>query len=73
MEVQQLQNYFGDLQEAADTLSDSTIPFPDKIPDFIFDSHSNNFGWIGDKFVCHDYGQLYGLLDFRKKMKKFIL
>lgn len=30
--------------------------FPDKIPAFFTDTKKNNFGMIGKRFVCHDYG-----------------
>jgi hypothetical protein len=29
---------------------------PDLLPKLLVDTHYDNFGWIGDKFVCHDYG-----------------
>lgn len=45
-------------------------PRPDKVPDFLCDVKYDNFGWIGDKFVCHDYGFLWGFLQYGKKMKK---
>lgn len=43
---------------------------PDKIPSFLYDIKLDNFGWIGDKFVCHDYGILYGFIEYRKRFKK---
>lgn len=43
---------------------------PEKIPSFLWDVKEENFGWIGNKYVCHDYGQFYSLLNFSKKMKK---
>ena len=43
---------------------------PTKIPEFLTDIKPDNFGWIGNNFVCHDYGQDYGFMHFSKKMKK---
>lgn len=43
---------------------------PTEIPSFLFDAHYGNFGWIGNKFVCHDYGNIFGFLDYKKKFIK---
>lgn len=43
---------------------------PDKVPDFLWDVKVDNFGWIGNNLVCHDYGQFYNMIDYKKKMKK---
>lgn len=43
---------------------------PNEIPSFFTDTHSGNFGWIGNKFVCHDYGSIHGILEFKKRFKK---
>ena len=43
---------------------------PDKVPKFLWDVKPDNFGWIGNKFVCHDYGQLYNMVSYPKGMKK---
>lgn len=43
---------------------------PNKVPAFMSDVKLNNFGWIGNKFVCHDYGFLYGFMNYSNKMKK---
>ncbi len=53
-----------------------TIPYhkklkhPDKIPSFLSDVKIDNFGWIGNRFVCHDYGQIWNLTSYPKKFKK---
>lgn len=52
-----------------------THPMPEKgrpemIPDFLWDVKKENFGWIGDKFVCHDYAHIYAFITYRKKMQK---
>lgn len=44
---------------------------PEKVPSFLWDIKDNNFGWIGSKFVCHDYGEnFYAGCEYRKKFKK---
>lgn len=43
---------------------------PKKIPAFLWDVKEDNFGWIGNNYVCHDYGQFYNLIHYSKKMKK---
>jgi hypothetical protein len=40
---------------------------PKKIPSFFMDAKPNNFGWIGNKYVCHDYGIIYGFIKYRNK------
>jgi len=43
---------------------------PEKIPAFLWDIKEENFGWIGNDFVCHDYGQFYNMIHYPKKMVK---
>lgn len=44
---------------------------PDKIPDFFTDIKPENFGWIGNQYVCHDYaGNLLMEKGMRLKLKK---
>ena len=45
---------------------------PDRIPAFMWDVKNSNFGWIGNKYVCHDYGQFYNFINYSKKMRKVI-
>jgi len=45
-------------------------PRPKEIPDFFTDIKWDNFGWIGNKFVCHDYGFLYRFIKYENKMRK---
>ena len=45
---------------------------PEKIPIFLSDVKIHNFGWIGNKYVCHDYGMLDGFIKCEKKFKKII-
>ncbi|CAG5001882.1 hypothetical protein DYBT9275_02760 [Dyadobacter sp. CECT 9275] len=43
---------------------------PGKIPEFLWDVKQENFGWIGDKFVCHDYAHVSALITYEKKFQK---
>lgn len=43
---------------------------PLTVPDFLADTHYDNFGWIGNKFVCHDYGIIFKFIKYGKKMTK---
>lgn len=43
---------------------------PEKVPNFLWDVKWDNFGWIGNQFVCHDYGQFYNFIDYKKGMQK---
>lgn len=43
---------------------------PDKVPTFLSDIKEENFGWIGNNYVCHDYGQLWNLTKYNKGFKK---
>lgn len=43
---------------------------PEKVPEFLWDIKLDNFGWIGNDFVCHDYGQFYNMIHYPKKMVK---
>lgn len=42
---------------------------PTKVPHFLSDIKDENFGWIGNKFVCHDYGQLWNITHYHKRFK----
>lgn len=43
---------------------------PEKVPNFMSDIKNDNFGWIGDKFVCHDYGFINRFIKYEKKFRK---
>lgn len=45
-------------------------PKPDKVPRFLWDVKEDNFGWIGNKYVCHDYGQFYNMIAYPNGMQK---
>lgn len=43
---------------------------PKYVPDFFTDLKRDNFGWIGNKFVCHDYGFIYRFIKYSSRMQK---
>lgn len=43
---------------------------PKEVPAFFTDLKRDNFGWIGNKFVCHDYGFLHKFINYKNKMQK---
>lgn len=45
---------------------------PDKVPYFFMDVKYDNFGWIGNRFVCHDYGFLNKFIKYSKKKQKVV-
>lgn len=45
---------------------------PEKVPKFLWDVKSENFGWVGNKYMCHDYGQFYNMINYPRGMKKII-
>ena len=49
-----------------------TLQRPKKVPDFFMDIKSDNFGWIGDKFVCHDYGFINRFIKYEKKFRPVV-
>ena len=46
-----------------------SIDVPKKVPEFLWDAKPDNFGWIGSNYVCHDYGQIYNMMHYSKKMR----
>lgn len=54
-------------------LMDKTTPvlrYPEKMPRCLNDTHTANFGMIGDKFVCHDYANMRLLSDPQRMREK---
>lgn len=43
---------------------------PSKVPDFFMDVKYDNFGYIGDRLVCHDYGYINRFIHYNKKFRK---
>lgn len=52
------------------TKQDLTKTRPNKVPSFFQDVKPDNFGWIGNRFVCHDYGSIYNFIKYEKKFRK---
>jgi len=42
---------------------------PRKVPKFFSDCKRDNWGWIGNKFVCYDYGFLHRFIKYENKFK----
>lgn len=42
---------------------------PKAVPAFFTDLKRDNFGWIGNKFVCHDYGFFHKFINYSSKMQ----
>lgn len=40
---------------------------PEFVPKFMWDVKPDNFGWIGNKYVCHDYGQFYNFISYGRE------
>ena len=47
----------------------SSKKMPTKVPAFFSDVKEDNFGWIGNKFVCHDYGFIHKFIDYKNKFQ----
>lgn len=43
---------------------------PTTVPAFFTDLKRNNWGWIGNKFVCHDYAFICKFINYSSKMQK---
>lgn len=42
--------------------------YPDRVPHFFMDLAYENYGWIGDQFVCADYGSSVFTNGFTRRM-----
>lgn len=42
---------------------------PTKIPEIMNDVKWDNYGWIGNRFVCHDYASFSKAINLSKKMQ----
>jgi len=42
---------------------------PKTVPKFMSDLKVSNFGWIKNKFVCHDYGFIWNFIKYENKFK----
>lgn len=43
---------------------------PIEVPSFLSDVCTRNFGWLGNKYVAHDYGFISGFIQYKKKFRK---
>ena len=60
------------MQKASEYPKNKKLERPKEIPAFFSDVKWDNFGWIGNRFVCFDYGFLYKFIKYEKKMQKLI-
>lgn len=58
------------MQKTAEYPKNKKLQRPTEVPAFFTDVKWSNFGWIGNKFVCHDYGFLYKFIKYENKMQK---
>lgn len=42
---------------------------PREVPAFFTDLKYDNWGWIGNRFVCHDFGFLHKFIKYEKKFQ----
>ena len=57
------------MQKTSQEPKNRKLEIPDKVPAFLADVKLDNFGWIGNKFVCHDYGFLHKFIKYENKMQ----
>lgn len=58
------------MQKTSEFPKNKKLTRPKEIPAFFTDVKWENFGWIGNRFVCHDYGFLYKFIKYEKKIQK---
>ena len=58
------------MQKTSEYPKNKKLERPKEIPAFFTDVKWDNFGWIGNRFVCHDYGFLYKFIKYKKKMQR---
>lgn len=58
------------MQKTSEFPKNKKLERPREIPAFLSDVKRDNFGWIGNKFVCHDYGFIFKFIKYEKKMQK---
>lgn len=58
------------MHKTAEEPKNSKLERPEEVPKFFSDVKWDNFGWIGNKFVCHDYAIAYKFIKYENKMQK---
>lgn len=58
------------MQKTTEYPKNKKLERPREIPDFFSDVKWDNFGWINNRFVCHDYGFICRFIKYDKKMRK---
>ncbi len=57
------------MQKTSEFPKNKKLERPKEVPTFFTDLKRDNFGWIGNKFVCHDYGFFHKFIKYEKKMQ----
>lgn len=42
---------------------------PELVPTFLWDVKQENFGWLGDKLMCHDYAHVPAFTSYKSRFK----
>lgn len=58
------------MQKTTEYPKNKKLERPREIPYFFSDVKWDNFGWLENRFVCHDYGFIYKFIKYDKKMRK---
>ena len=57
------------MQKTSEYPKNKKLERPKQIPEFFTDVKWDNFGWIGNRFVCHDYGFIHKFIKYEKKLQ----
>lgn len=58
------------MKKASEFPKNKKLERPTEVPAFFSDVKWDNFGWVGNRFVCFDYGFMYKFIKYEKKMQK---
>lgn len=58
------------MEKTSENPKNKKLERPREVPAFFTDLKYDNWGWIGNRFVCHDYGFLFKFIKYEKKMQK---
>jgi len=58
------------IQERTKDYASTNKEYPDQLPSFFTNIKYSNFGWLNNRFVCHDYGAINRFIKYDKKFRK---
>ncbi len=58
------------MEKTSEDPKNKKLERPREVPTFFSDLKYDNWGWIGNKFVCHDYQFIHKFIKYEKKMQK---